>query len=102
MSCAAINASDGIEFAKIDGVRTMLPPDNPAARDGTIVQPGNVPLGHYAIAVDDGSGSRCTVVWVLPQPVPAVGQNVSLLVQIVPSSGGGYWLGPMNPAAFGH
>jgi hypothetical protein len=96
MSCAAINASHGVEFARVSGIRAPLPEDNPAARDSTIVQPDNLPLGHYAIAVDDGSGSLCTVVWLLPGPPPPMGHQVQVTVQIVPSTGGGYWLGPLN------
>lgn len=96
MTCAQVNTSKNVEYARISGHAADLPADNPVARDQTIVQPGNVALGHFAIGVDDGSGSLCAVAWVLASPRPTVGDPVALIVQIVRSTGGGYWLGPVN------
>lgn len=96
MTCAQVAASHGVEFARISGRVVTLPPDNAVARDGTVVQPENAPLGEFAVGVDDGSGAVCPVAWVLPGPRPAPGATVHLVVQIVPSSGGGVWLGPVN------
>ncbi len=96
LTCAQVAASHGVEFARISGRVVALPPDNPVARDGTIVQPENVPLGQFAVGVDDGSGAVCPVAWMLPGPRPAQGATVHLVVQIVPSSGGGHWLGPVD------
>jgi hypothetical protein len=94
--CGDLKASDAPNFFKISGIRVALPPDNPLARDRTLVQPGSVPIAHYGIAVDDGTGV-CAVY--MPNPPVAIGGHLSLVVQAVRSSGGGVWLGWVNVPA---
>jgi hypothetical protein len=94
--CGDLKASDAPRFFKISGVRVALPADNPLTRDETLVQPGSVPIAHYGIGVDDGTGI-CAVY--MPNPPVAIGGHMSLVVQAVRSSGGGVWLGWVDVAA---
>ena len=88
--CGDLTPADAPNFFVISGTRVALPPNNGLARSSTVVQPGNLPIVHYGIGLDDGTGT-CAVY--MPDPPVPVGGHLSLVVQAEASSGGGVWFG---------
>src|SRR2546425_10838813 len=77
-TCRQIATLPAGSFVKITGRRVDLPPNSSLAHNTQLVEPDNLPMSHFGIGIDDGTGV-CATVW-LPgssvTPLPALGDPV--------------------------
>src|SRR5207245_352624 len=88
-TCRQIATLPAGSFVKITGRRVDLPPNSSLAHNTQLVEPDNLPMSHFGIGIDDGSGV-CAVLW-LPgsnvTPLPAFGDRVTLTAQVIQDDG---------------
>ena len=91
-TCRQIASGRVGPFVRITGKRVALPPDSSLAHNTQLVQPDNLPMSHFGIGIDDGTGV-CAVLWVsgsgIP-PLPPMSQRVTFTAQVIQGDGKPY------------
>jgi hypothetical protein len=90
--CGQLTTIPAGSFVRITGTRVSLPSDSALAQSTQVVQPGNVPLSHFGIGIDDGTGV-CAVLWPPGSevaPSPQMGERVTFTGQVIRDGGKSY------------
>ena len=91
-TCRQITTLPTGSFVRITGRRVDLPPNSSLAHNSQLVQPDNLPMSHFGIGIDDGTGV-CAVLWPPGSsvtPLPAIGLRVTFTAQVIQGDGNPY------------